>query len=250
MFLEEDDFSLSLKSEKHGLCHVGIAYQSSFVSFFFFYFFFFFFYRQKKPRKCEVCVGAPPLKAGVCRSRTKKTAFPWKLSDFFFSLYVAMYNDLYIKINASRIINDKTIENDSIRNTLYIIYIEKCRRAICLSLTLFLSLHHSLTLSFRLFLSLYTTRSSTGDFKSVYWSLATLLEIWLKESEGFSVCACNFPVHFNLSNLEKCSPGLGWGSPEEPRFAFFKFGIAKRVHPLFLSLNSLSVSKVELLTAR
>lgn len=27
------------------------------------------------------------------------------------------------------------------------------------------------------------------------------------------------------------------GSPEKPRFAFFKFGIAKYVHPLFLSLN-------------
>lgn len=143
---------------------------------------------DRKNRESVRCASEhPPWKRG-CRSQTKKTAFPWKLSDLFFSLYVAMYNDFYIKINASRIINDKTIENDSIRNTLYIIYIEKCRRAICLSHSLSLSPPISLSVSFSLCIQY---AAALEIFKSVYWSPATLLEMWRKKAKVLLSCVCN-----------------------------------------------------------
>lgn len=57
------------------------------------------------------------------------------------------------------LLESSTIENDSIRN---ILYVQKCKCAI----SLFLSLSSSL----------YTICSSTGGLKSVYWSFATLLK--------------------------------------------------------------------------
>lgn len=97
-----------------------------------------------------------PLKWGR-RSRIKKFGFPLKFSDLSFFIY----NNLYIKINASRIINDrKRFKYLVIRN---ILYVQKCKCAISLSL----SFSPSLPLC-------NTICSSTGDLKSVFIGLLLL----------------------------------------------------------------------------
>lgn len=151
-----------------------------------------------------------------------------------------MYNDLYIKINASRIINDKTIENDSIRNTLYIIYRKMQTHK--------MSLTHSLSPPLSLSLSLCIQYAAALEILNLFIGLLLLCSKYDERKRRFLLsCTCN--LFFSLSrNLEKCSPGLG--DHPKNRGSLFSSSVLPSTFTLSFSLWTVSVSKVKLLTTR